>query len=494
MALLKPRRTTAAGRAARRANGRQSRGPKTPRGKRAVAMNALKHGQRSRTRVRPLWQPMTALGEDAGRYAALLEEVVSSYPPGNAMERAVCQEITQLRLKLERIQRAQEAKLVRTFERLEHSRLKQRREMESGAGYDGSQAEVRENGLLRAPDAPAKFNEVEACLERLEERVENGDFDDETELEALYGRTPTFRGAGIINAFRALSEDPEDRELRASLRMMVHEEIRDIAEGRQTYLAEQVEITPAMRLECLAPVADAEYSELQHQEVTLNQQLERKIKLLLAMQAARREQGRVQGDDRVEDAVREPLGWMERASDASKAQKNPDAVEGSEMAREVSLRHKLAKPRPAERAGDMTEVVRKIREIYGLPPVAPEPEAIRKVVAPPWASETRRGAAPNVSAGPEPSTAGSGTQPDASPGIGSAASATSAGTEGNGPNPRAPETTPPVGIGEEGKESGLMHDAPASKPQAPVPAPPTLTCAEYLQSRGRSSSGIPGNL
>jgi hypothetical protein len=153
------------------------------------------------------------------------------------------------------------------------------------------------------------------------------------------------------------------------------------------------------------------------------------------------------------------------------------------MAREVSLRHKLAKPRPAERAGDMAEVVRKIREIYGLPPVAPEPEAIRKAVAPPWArDETRRGAAPNVSANPGPSTAGSGTNPDASPGIGSDASAASAETGGNHPNPPAPVTTPPGGIG---KEPGLRHDAPVLKPQARVPAPPTLTCEDYLQSRGR---------
>ncbi len=523
MTLLKPRKITARHRATSRANGRRSHGPKTPRGKRAVSLNALKHGLRSRTGARPLWQAMTAMGEDAERYPALLEEAVRSFPPGCALERALCEEITGLRLKLERNQRAQEAKLVRTFERLEQSRLKRRRELESGVGYDGPQAEVKEKGLLAAPDCPAKFTEVEACLERLEEHIENGWFSEETELEALYGAKPTFRGAGIINAFRALSEHPEDEELLASLRMMLHEEERDIAEARQSYLAEQVEITPALRMECLAPVGDAEYAALERREAILHQQLERKIKLLLAMQAARRkqvreqsleqdqeqspgqgkEQGHNQGNDGREDAVREPLGWIERASGArsrssavkgsapakaSKAGKasHPAVKGGKTNGRGVSLQQKLTGPRRRERHGDMAEMVQRISEVYGLPPNRAESKGREQGAepAPGPAKEAKSGAVrtravPDGSANGPASTARSGPSSDDASG----ASAATASAEKNGSESPASETTPPARKGEAGEAPRKAHDAPASPSRASAPWPPPPTPADYLRRR-----------
>jgi hypothetical protein len=383
MAISRPRKTTPARQAASRVNSGKSTGPKTALGKKISSVNGLKNGKYSQAALRPLWQSMTVLGEDPKRYQAILQDVVNSYPPRNGMELALCDDITHLRLKLERIQRAQEAKLLRTFQKLESSRMRNLREMQSGAGYDAPQSEVLENGLLAAPDSPAKFTEVEACLSRLQEQVKDKYFDDETELEALYGRKPTFRGAGIINAFRALSKDSDDEEQLSGFRVMIREEERNLAEARKSYLQDHVEISRPMRLQCLAPVADLEYALLQRQEADLSQRLERKIKLLLAMRAARLPEA----DSEVLAAVREPIGWIDGASDSDsislpvgglthpekpKVDEPPLTPEESAAAREISLLHKMEKPRRRESETDMREVVRKIRAVYGLPPEPPD--------------------------------------------------------------------------------------------------------------------------
>jgi hypothetical protein len=171
---------------------------------------------------------------------SLLRDVLNSYPPQSPLEVRMCEDVTRLMLKSERIQQAQEAKLVRAYEKLANSREKQLREMEQTTSYDALQADVLEAGLRRAPDSPAKFSETAACLERLQARVESSNFRDETELRALYGTRPTFRGAGIINAFRALKANPGHRDVAASLRLMILEEMRDVSSEGQSYYREHV--------------------------------------------------------------------------------------------------------------------------------------------------------------------------------------------------------------------------------------------------------------
>lgn len=370
--------------AANRANGCKSRGPKTPGGKRLASLNALKNGAAPQAATRPMWQTMTELGEDPGRYRSLLQGVLNSYPPWNAIELRVCEDITRLLLKSERNQQAQEAKLVRTYEKLESAREKQVREIERRSSYDALQAVVLETGLRRAPDSPAKFFETTACLERLRERVERADFSDETELDALYGKNRTFRGAGVTSAFRALAQNPKDRDLAASLRLMLLEELRDVAAEGQLYYREHVAISRAMRLECLAPAADPEYILLQRHEDALHRQLERKIRLLISLQggatqARKRASEPAAGLPALED---EPLGWL--GSSAFEKPPAPGAAvtraAGRPRARHsdasaIALRHKIStlpvsKKRSAE---EHAEMLRQINEIYGI--TAPEPAA-----------------------------------------------------------------------------------------------------------------------
>jgi hypothetical protein len=361
--MFRKKKVTRAVRAANRANGGKSTGPKTERGKLVSSLNGLGAG----LGARPLWQPMITLGEDPSRYRALLQDVIRSCPPRSPLELRLCQDITRLMLKAERNQQAQEAKLVRGFEKLQSSRQRQRREMEVGASYDGPQSEVLKQGLLRAPDSTAKFSEAAACLERLREQIDSNFFGDTTELGALYGKEPTFRGAGIINGFSALARDPNDSEVRSSLRLLIEEEARNVAEAYKLYLQEHVEISRAMRLECLAPVDDPQYERLQRQEMLLDQQLERKMRLLLSLRAKRLDAGK-DAEDSVQPEFADPLGWLEMAARSSKRLRLPKLDPDG-----LALAYKMDPSAVASKSGGgvSPEIIRKIREIYGLPPDPP---------------------------------------------------------------------------------------------------------------------------
>ncbi len=379
MSLIPSRPATAAQTAARRANARKSRGPRTLRGKRIASLNAMKSGGTAQPATRPVWQSMAALGEDPARYQSLLRDTVNSFLPRTPMELSLCEEITHLRLKLERNRQAQEAKVVRTHEALERSRERSAREMERGASYDAPQAEVLERGLRSAPASPAKFSEVTACLDALRKRIGRGDFSDETEIEALYGKKPSLRGAGILSAFRELAAQPDDRPLASALRMMILEEVRDNAEEAQCYYREHVEISRAMRLECLAPAGDREYLQLQRQENWIHRQIERKIKLLVIVQKeCRRAPDDAEACDlSLAPSGDGPVGWIEPADARSRAKESvppPQRSTGRGEERAIALRHKLAKINPAATRDQKTwaETVRLINQVYGIEePLAP---------------------------------------------------------------------------------------------------------------------------
>lgn len=383
---------------ANRRNARKSTGPRTPAGKRRVALNAFKHGRYARASARPMWETMTDLGENPARFRAILQDILRSYPPRNPLQMMVCEDIAKLRRQRERNQQAQEARLQRSLANLEIDRHKRWREMTNRKSYDALQAEVLKTGLRRAPDSPSKFLELQACLERLLGRVEEGDFSQETELKAIYGEQPTFRGAGIVNTFRALAKTPpgarRDRDLYAGLRLMILEEARDVKEEYWYYTQEHVEISRAMRNECLAPAGDREYVVLRRQEAALDRQLERKIRLLLKMHADDTGRGAVLSMPLGEEAFAPmekvgggpptppapqrggrvaggtPTGWGRSPTLQTSGDRALPALPGSTAeAADISLRHKLTRPADlsvVDEKAKWEEVQRKIREIYGL--------------------------------------------------------------------------------------------------------------------------------
>ena len=364
---------------ARRRNAQRSTGPRTVGGKRRVALNPITHGRYASAFLRPSPEAMSALGEDPQRFRELLIEALDSYPPQNALQARVSEEIAVLLWQLERNHQAQEGKLVRTMEKLERDRHMRLKQIRAGTSYDALQADVLETGLRRAPNSPTKFPELIACLERLARRVREHDFSDETDLKALYGSSPTFLGAGIVNAFRALAQASRhgapDQALVDELQLMIQEEVRNVSEEYQFYCREYVEISRAMRQECGAPTYDRDYLLLRREEGHLHHLLEQKIKLLMRMQSTGSARKARPGGQDWRAWFTEGPGGEALPSPAHPESPLPKGVtlsKGKDSRQKVAaLSHKIA---PVE-APTMTaeeqrtkreETIRKIHEIYGL--------------------------------------------------------------------------------------------------------------------------------
>src|SRR5574340_309310 len=84
---------------ANRLNAAKSTGPKTPEGKEAVSMNALKHGLCARRDVIP--------GEDAAEFHVHRQETLAELAPVGRVERAIAERIVRLIWRLERADRMQ---------------------------------------------------------------------------------------------------------------------------------------------------------------------------------------------------------------------------------------------------------------------------------------------------------------------------------------------------------------------------------------------------
>lgn len=369
---------------ANRKNAKKSTGPRSAAGKRRVSMNSFKHGRNAHPSLRPSLEAMGALGEDPRRYRELLTDVLESYPAENALQARICEEIAVLRWELERNHQAQEGKRVRNWQKVVEDRHTRMRQIQAGTSYDALQAEVLEHGLRGAPNCPTKFAELTACLERLAKRVGEGDFRTETELKAIYGKAPTYLGAGIINAFRALAKAPQGSgsqpSLVNSLEGMIQQELAKAGEEYWFYYREQIEITPAMRQECRAPAEDRAFLLLRRDEERLHRLLERKIKLLIAMEPERpgcRARARhmpwlawltAEGGENSRPAVAasEPSG-------AAVPPPQPPAEHIDSGAHTAALSHKIARVDTASEDDDYAQgkqlsegLIRRIRQIYGL--------------------------------------------------------------------------------------------------------------------------------
>src|SRR5580704_6260422 len=84
---------------ANRRNAQKSTGPKTPEGKAAVRLNALKHGLRARTVVGP--------GENADEFHQLCADLESDWQPRNRTEQALVEEMAVSHWKLARAEEAE---------------------------------------------------------------------------------------------------------------------------------------------------------------------------------------------------------------------------------------------------------------------------------------------------------------------------------------------------------------------------------------------------
>lgn len=275
---------------ARRKNARKSTGPRTPRGKGRSRLNALKHG--IYTQAQSFHASMIELGEDPQGFMRLLRGLLAARQPADAVEMMLVEDIAILQWKKLRLDRAQTGVQARNLQSL----VAERRHRALQVGRDTpdiSQAEVLRAGLRRVINSPSKFEEILNDLEMVLLWVKQNSIppDGEGLLLALYGEEPSLRGAQIINCIRELvhakQQAAEDESLRTQLEMVLHQEIRDVAEEYQLYLEEHVEISRAMRDAALAPTPSDWHVMIRH-ENALNRLIEQKLKLLESIQNNRR--------------------------------------------------------------------------------------------------------------------------------------------------------------------------------------------------------------
>ena len=324
-------RLTPARLAANRANAQKSTGPRTERGKRRAALNALRHG----AFARPSWRSMRALDEDPRDYHRLLRELLAAHRPTNPAQRLVVEDIALLRWRKQRNQRAQEGLVLHSLEKSQQARLQHERQVTQDT-IDFPAEEALENGLLSVKDSPAKFKELWRLLKLVQEGVDRREFSEEGHdlLGDVYGPHPSLRGAQILAFYRRLltsaglleqepdgdargvpcapdaadpgalgtdseTPDPEsdaqagaseaddeaalDEDIYSDLCLALLEERKDLNEKYEAYLQEHIQETRTLQASALTP-SQAEWRTLIRQEQSLDQEIERKTRLLSFMQ------------------------------------------------------------------------------------------------------------------------------------------------------------------------------------------------------------------
>jgi hypothetical protein len=113
-------------------------------------------------------------------------------------------------------------------------------------------------------------------------------------LRALYGQTPTLRGAGLLNGYvklRKLGAEGQDcGDAKEVFNLGLLEETEEVLSEYDLFLHEHVENTRAARIAAMAP-SHAQWAAIIRQSNALHRQMERKIRLLEEMQERRRKMG-----------------------------------------------------------------------------------------------------------------------------------------------------------------------------------------------------------
>ena len=278
---------TPASLAARRQNAQKSTGPRTPEGKRRVALSFSHLVAPGRS----LRRSMLALGESPRHFKRLLAELVASHRPGTPSELMLVEDLAALRWQRRRCERARAGRLAWQREELERAKL--RRDVEADRALTFDPAALRAHGLRSAPESEANYHEVIDLLDRVEEEIEKGDYASSIPglLKTLYGEQPTGRGAAlqglVADLNRTDSISPFGEQRQAALRIGIAQETQAVLREYQSFERQRADITPLLRESSLAPAGD-DLQQLTREEASIDRQIERKIKLLAEMQRNRR--------------------------------------------------------------------------------------------------------------------------------------------------------------------------------------------------------------
>ncbi len=296
---LTPQRLDAA-----RRNSQRSTGPRSEAGKERMKMNAVKHGCDAAPENEAA--VMRALGEDPERYAALQQELATTYGPGDALWDQQLADLGKLYWRRNRIERMQTGLMRRALQAVEERQHERRREL-AACTFEPSQAGAMDLLLAQPGDPAVWLRLLLSLLGALREQAQRRVFKPQQRqrIEPYYQDQVGWRPARFLQLLRlfigrANAEQQGEQALHdfvsqyfeggeaavethyQELLTMLEEEIADREEEFQDEVEAQKERDAADRDACLAPAGET-WEILLRQEMALDRSIDRKVRIILTM-------------------------------------------------------------------------------------------------------------------------------------------------------------------------------------------------------------------
>ena len=326
---LTPQRLDAA-----RRNSQRSTGPRSEAGKERMKMNALQHGCDAAPENEAA--VMRALGEDPERYAALQQELATTYGPGDALWDQQLADLGKLYWRRNRIERMQTGLMRRALQAVEERQHERRREL-AACTFEPSQAGAMDLLLAQPGDPAVWLRLLLSLLGALREQAQRRVFKPQQRqrIEPYYQDQVGWRPARFLQLLRlfigrANAEQQGEQALHdfvsqyfeggeaavethyQELLTMLEEEIADREEEFQDEVEAQKERDAADRDACLAPAGET-WEILLRQEMALDRSIDRKVRIILTM---RQEHARGRGGSRTAPAQPEEVAPTFRSAGA----------------------------------------------------------------------------------------------------------------------------------------------------------------------------------
>jgi hypothetical protein len=278
---LVERQTTPDRIAASQANGKKSKGPKTPQGKARVALNALKTGAYAKT-DQARREILLRRGENPEDFEQLHREFTEEWQPEYATEAMLVKAIAEKSFDKAQLRAAWMESQLNCL-RLDEIQA-QRRQLLARRWLPGcSVVEPEARGVWLAKDSPSKFKKIFDRLELLEEWVEKQECPDEYPqvMRELYGECPSLAGEKIRLMMCDYFGDDEAASHKAGeeLPKWLKQERSDVERERELY---QREMT--MKGNAGPQLAEEEVAK---KEAALERQIGEHTRLLLQLKTKR---------------------------------------------------------------------------------------------------------------------------------------------------------------------------------------------------------------
>ncbi|HTS67964.1 MAG TPA: hypothetical protein VMO17_03195 [Terriglobia bacterium] len=274
---------------ARRQNAKKSTGPRTELGKERVRANAVKSGYHA---DKIAYQAMIALGEDPKEYAATYAIVYEHMAPQNEGQVLMVEDVAIIRWQQNRNQRGQAGLIGEQLEELTRRRSKQWLTYEESLD-DAPQEQVIAHGIASLPHSKGKLERISDLLEIALEQAKKGQYGEaDAALTMIYGKeSDSMHTARLRNRIQDLQKDPDGataREVQKLLLYGLEEEQRKWNRAWREHLETMRPPSQAEINACFVPKGKA-WRALQRQAASLDQRLEKKMRLYWDTQQKDRE-------------------------------------------------------------------------------------------------------------------------------------------------------------------------------------------------------------